>query len=134
VRVIDLYSVKPIDTATLVKATMETGHLVVVEDHWAEGGLGDAVLAALATDGGATMPPRFTHLAVREMPRSGKPDELLDHYGISAGTSPTRYAPPADRHKRLCHRMPGALRTERAPGILPRARRKTQAARCPCGA
>ncbi len=82
VRVIDLYSVKPIDAATLRKAADETGHLVVVEDHWREGGLGDAVLAALAADGGQA--PRFTHLAVREMPRSGKPDELLDHYGISA--------------------------------------------------
>ena len=82
VRVIDLYSVKPIDTAALRRAADETGHLVVVEDHWAEGGLYDAVLAALAGDGGSV--PRITHLAVREMPRSGKPDELLDHYGISA--------------------------------------------------
>ncbi len=82
VRVIDLYSVKPIDTATLRRAVEETGHLIVAEDHWPEGGLGDAVLAALASEGVTV--PRFTHLAVREMPRSGKPDELLDHYGISA--------------------------------------------------
>ena len=82
VRVIDLYSVKPIDAATLVKAAQETGHLVVVEDHWAQGGIGDAVLAALAEQGVA--PGKFTHLAVREMPKSGKPEELLDAAGISA--------------------------------------------------
>lgn len=82
VRVIDLYSVKPVDAETLIKASKETGHLIVAEDHWIEGGLGDAVLAALAgTDAAAV---KFTHLAVREMPRSGKPAELLDHYGISA--------------------------------------------------
>ncbi len=82
IRVIDLYSVKPIDAATLRRAADETGHLIVVEDHWAEGGLGEAVLAALAGDGKGL--PRFTHLCIREMPRSGKPDELMDHYGISA--------------------------------------------------
>jgi transketolase len=82
VRVIDLYSVKPIDADTLVKAAQETGHLIVVEDHWVEGGIGDAVLAALAAHGVAAK--KFTHLAVRDMPRSGKPEELLEHYGISA--------------------------------------------------
>lgn len=82
VRLIDLYSVKPVDVATLKKAAAETGHLIVAEDHWAEGGLGDAVLAALAEAGVTGF--RFTHLAVREMPRSGKPFELLEHYGISA--------------------------------------------------
>jgi transketolase len=88
VRVIDLYSVKPIDVSTLATAAKETRHLVVVEDHWAQGGLGDAVLAALAQaqsegtlDGEAA---RFTHLAVTEMPHSGKPDELMDAAGISA--------------------------------------------------
>ncbi len=79
VRVIDLYSVKPVDVEALTKAADETGHLVVVEDHWAQGGLGDAVLAALP---GKAF--KFSHLAVMEMPRSGKPEELLDHYGISA--------------------------------------------------
>lgn len=79
VRVIDLYSVKPIDADTLRRAAEETGHLIVVEDHWPEGGLGEAVLAALAGRAVA-----FTHLAVREMPRSGKPEELLDYHGISA--------------------------------------------------
>ncbi len=82
VRIIDLYSVKPVDTEAIVKAATETKHLIVVEDHWLEGGLGDAVLATLATAG--VPAPRFTHLAIREMPRSGKPEELLDHYGISA--------------------------------------------------
>jgi transketolase len=81
VRVIDLYSVKPIDVSTLAKAAKETHHLIVVEDHWAQGGLGDAVLAALAQAGEAA---KFTHLAVTEMPKSGKPDELLDAAGISA--------------------------------------------------
>jgi transketolase len=78
-RVIDCYSIKPIDGETLAAAAAETGHLVVAEDHWPEGGLGDAVLAALAGTEFA-----FTHLAVREMPRSGKPDELLAAYGIDA--------------------------------------------------
>jgi transketolase len=82
VRVIDLYSIKPIDVEALATAATETGHLVVCEDHWAEGGIGDAVVAALMADGCAL--PALTHLAVREMPRSGKPRELLDHFGISA--------------------------------------------------
>jgi transketolase len=82
VRVIDLYSVKPVDVETIKKAARETGHLVVAEDHWAEGGLGDAVLAALADE--PELKPRFTHLCIKEMPRSGKPEELLDYYGISA--------------------------------------------------
>ncbi|HVF10563.1 MAG TPA: transketolase [Abditibacteriaceae bacterium] len=82
IRVIDLYSVKPIDTATLQRAAQETGHLIVVEDHWRQGGIGEAVLAALVTSG--TPVPRFTHLAVSEMPKSGKPAELLDAAGISA--------------------------------------------------
>ncbi len=78
-RVIDCYSVKPLDAETLATAAAETRHLVVVEDHWPEGGLGEAVLAALAGTEFA-----FTHLAVREMPRSGKPEELLAAYGIDA--------------------------------------------------
>jgi transketolase len=88
IRVIDLYSVKPIDVAAIAKAARETRHIVVVEDHWREGGLGDAVLAALAEahagnqlDGDAA---RYTHLAVSKMPRSGKPMELLEDNGISA--------------------------------------------------
>jgi transketolase len=82
VRVIDLYSVKPIDVETLRKAARETGHLIVVEDHWKEGGLGEAVLAALAGD--PDVKPRFTHLAVHKMPTSGEPQELMDAQGITA--------------------------------------------------
>lgn len=80
IRVIDAYSVKPIDAATLTKAAKETKGLIVVEDHWSEGGLGDAVLNAFAE--GISIPIR--KLAVREMPGSGKPEELLEAAGISA--------------------------------------------------
>ena len=81
-RVIDLYSIKPLDEETLREAAKATdGRLVTAEDHWAEGGLGDAVLAALAeTD----RPPHLVKLAVREMPKSGKPEELLARAGIDA--------------------------------------------------
>ena len=81
-RVIDLYSIKPLDEATLRAAAEATnGHLVTVEDHWPEGGLGDAVVSALAdTDD----PPRVVKLAVREMPKSAKPEELLARSGIDA--------------------------------------------------
>ncbi len=83
VRVIDAYTVKPIDRNALVDAAKATGgRIVVVEDHWAWGGLGDAVVAALAEAGVAV--PRYRHLAVREMPGSAKPAELLDAAGISA--------------------------------------------------
>jgi transketolase len=82
-RVIDAYSVKPIDAATLSGALADTGLMVVVEDHWAEGGLGDAVLSALA-GGGAPLSGRVIKLAVTEMPGSGKPEELRDWAGISA--------------------------------------------------
>jgi transketolase len=85
VRVLDAYSVKPIDTAALVDAVRTTGgRLCVVEDHWVEGGLGEAVLAALAEAGVVSQIRRFVHLAVREMPASAKPDEQLDAAGISA--------------------------------------------------
>ncbi|MDQ5822443.1 MAG: transketolase [Actinomycetota bacterium] len=80
-RVIDLYSIKPIDTETLAAAAEATGRLVTVEDHWPEGGLGDAVLAALAD---ADVHAHVRKLAVTDMPRSGKPDELLNAYGIDA--------------------------------------------------
>jgi transketolase len=81
-RVIDLYSIKPLDEATLRAAAEATGgRLVTVEDHWPQGGLGEAVLSALAdTD----EPPRVVRLAVQEMPRSGKPEELLADAGIDA--------------------------------------------------
>ncbi len=82
VRVIDLYSVKPIDTKTLMEAAKETPVLIVVEDHWREGGLGDAVLDAFANGSGPL--PRVIKLAVKSMPGSGTPDELIDAAGISA--------------------------------------------------
>jgi transketolase len=81
-RVIDLYSVKPIDVETLRAAAEATGgRLVVAEDHWPEGGLGEAVLSAFAD---ADERPRMVHLAVSEMPTSGKPAELLAAAGIDA--------------------------------------------------
>ena len=81
-RVIDLYSVKPIDVDTLRAAAEATeGRLLTVEDHWPEGGLGEAVLSAFAD---ADERPRMIHLAVREMPTSGTPEELLAAAGIDA--------------------------------------------------
>jgi transketolase len=81
-RVIDLYSVKPVDGEALRAAADATGgRVLTVEDHWAEGGIGDAVLEALS-DGEA--PARVVRLAVREMPGSGKPAELLAAAGIDA--------------------------------------------------
>ena len=80
IRVIDLYSLQPIDRDGLVSAARATGgRLITVEDHYAVGGIGDAVAAAVA-DAGFTV----QRLAVREIPRSGKPEELLDRFGISA--------------------------------------------------
>jgi transketolase len=80
IRVVDLYSLQPIDAAALVQCARDTkGPMITVEDHYASGGIGDAVSAAIAPEG-------FTvrRLAIREIPRSGTPDELLDRYGISA--------------------------------------------------
>lgn len=80
IRVVDLYSLQPIDSATLTRCGTETGgRIVTVEDHYAAGGIGDAVAAAVAPAG-----LTVTRLAVREIPRSGKPGELLERYGISA--------------------------------------------------
>jgi len=83
VRVIDAYSIKPIDAGTVRRALDETGLLVVVEDHWSEGGLGDAVLDALAEDG-APLSGRVVKIAVTEMAGSGTAEELRDWAGISA--------------------------------------------------
>jgi transketolase len=80
-RVIDLYSVKPVDEATLVRAASETGALVTVEDHWFDGGLGDAVLGALAGTGTAA---KVHKLAVSVMPGSGKPEELIKQAEINS--------------------------------------------------
>ncbi|MFD5794329.1 transketolase [Streptomyces diastatochromogenes] len=81
VRVIDLYSVKPVDVATLRRAAEETGCLVTVEDHHEQGGLGDAVAEAF---GDGRPAPRLVRLAVRTMPGSAAPDEQLHAAGIDA--------------------------------------------------
>jgi transketolase len=81
-RVIDCYSVKPIDVATLVDSCASTGsRIVVTEDHYPAGGLGEAALSALAEAG---VSPRITHLAVQGLSQSGTPAELLEAAGISA--------------------------------------------------
>ena len=81
-RVIDLYSIKPIDAEALRAAAEATqGRIVTVEDHWPEGGLGDAVLAALCE---LDQPPRVVKLAVQGMPSSGTAEELLAAAGIDA--------------------------------------------------
>ena len=74
--------IKPLDGETLLAAAEATdGRIVTIEDHWPEGGLGEAVLAAFAD---ADEPPHVALLAVRELPSSGKPDELLAAAGIDA--------------------------------------------------
>ncbi len=79
-RVIDLFSVQPIDADTLRQAARDCGgNIITVEDHYAHGGIGSAVLGALAEDSA-----RVRQLAVRGIARSGKPAELLDRFGISA--------------------------------------------------
>jgi transketolase len=78
VRIIDLYSIKPVDAETLRQAAEDTGIIITVEDHFAEGGIGDAVREALSE-----RPVPVHSLAVRKMPRSGKPEELLEYEGIS---------------------------------------------------
>ncbi|MFD1660802.1 transketolase [Streptomyces caeni] len=83
VRVVDLYSVKPVDRATLREAADRTGCLLTVEDHREEGGLGDAVLDAFL-DGRPV--PRLVRLAVRTMPGSATPAEQLHAAGIDAGS------------------------------------------------
>jgi len=79
IRVVDLYCLQPIDAAALARCGRETGgRLITVEDHYAAGGVGDAVAAAVASAG-----LTVRRLAVPDIPRSGAPDELVDHYGIS---------------------------------------------------
>ena len=79
IRVIDLYSVQPLDEDTLRRAAAETGFIITVEDHYPAGGIGEAVGSALADAGTA-----IHSLAVRKRPMSGKPEELLDYEEISA--------------------------------------------------
>ena len=81
-RVVDCYTIKPIDAQTLRASASQTGLLVTIEDHWIEGGLGDAVLAALAD--GAALSGTVEKVAVTQMPGSGTPEELRDWAGISA--------------------------------------------------
>lgn len=82
-RVMDLYCVKPIDGKQFAEQLNAVGgNLVTVEDHYPEGGLGEAVLSALAEAGAS--PRKYVKLAVTGMPHSGKPDELLEAFGISA--------------------------------------------------
>ncbi|MEA2652303.1 MAG: transketolase [Chloroflexota bacterium] len=80
-RVVDLYTLKPIDAETVREAARDTGAIITVEDHWPEGGIGDAVLEVLAED---QPHPIVAKLAVRIMPGSGKPAELLAAAGIDA--------------------------------------------------
>ncbi len=83
IRLIDLYSVKPVDKLTLRQAAAETGgRIITVEDHWPEGGIGDAVLEAFATDKSAL--PHVVKLAVCGMPGSGTPAELMAAAGIDS--------------------------------------------------
>jgi transketolase len=80
IRVVDLYSLQPIDAGSLAQCAGETGgSLITVEDHYAAGGIGDAVASAVAGAGFTV-----TRLAVAEIPRSGTPEQLVDRYGISA--------------------------------------------------
>jgi len=78
IRVVDLYSIKPLDLETLLSCARETKALIVVEDHYAEGGIGEAVSAVLAGEQATVY-----SLAVRKMPKSGKPDELLAYEEIN---------------------------------------------------
>ncbi len=78
IRIIDLYSIKPIDAATLARSADDTGAVITVEDHVAEGGIGEAVRSALSEH-----PVSVYALAVRRVPKSGKPEELLDFEDIS---------------------------------------------------
>lgn len=77
IRVIDLYSISPLDIKTLKKAALETKAIITVEDHHPGGGIGEAVAAALSGS-------KVYSLAVNKIPKSGKPDELLEYEGISA--------------------------------------------------
>jgi transketolase len=78
-RVIDVYSVKPLDTGSVVEAARETGNIIVAEDHWAHGGLGAAVLETLAD---ADSDARVRRLAVHTRPTSRRPKEQLWRSGI----------------------------------------------------
>ena len=95
---IDLYSVKPVDVETLRAAAEATGRFVVAEDHWPEGGLGETVLSAFADSDES---PKVVHLAVREMPGSGKPAELLEGRRDRRGPHRSRRAQARRRSRRV---------------------------------
>ncbi|XP_078518177.1 transketolase-like protein 1 [Lissotriton helveticus] len=81
VRVVDPFTIKPLDAATIISSARATGgRIITVEDHYREGGIGEAVSAAVSGEPGILV----QHLAVNRVPRSGKPNELLDMFGISA--------------------------------------------------
>uniref|UniRef100_A0A8C4HAS2 Transketolase n=1 Tax=Dicentrarchus labrax TaxID=13489 RepID=A0A8C4HAS2_DICLA len=81
IRVIDPFTIKPLDASTILASARATGgKIITVEDHYKEGGLGEAVLSAVGEEPGIVV----TRLAVSGVPRSGKPQELLDMFGISA--------------------------------------------------
>lgn len=81
IRVVDLFTIKPLDSSTLVFCALQTGgRILVVEDHYPEGGIGEAVASAVSGERGIVV----KRLAVSGVPRSGKPEELLDVFGISA--------------------------------------------------
>jgi transketolase len=96
IRVIDLYSIKPIDAATLRQAADDTWAIITVEDHSAEGGIGEAVQSALANK-----PAPVYSLCVRKIPKSGKPDELLDFEGISVKAIITKVKDLAKARKKF---------------------------------
>jgi transketolase len=104
-RVLDLYSIKPIDKPALCAAARETAGIVVAEDHWPQGGLGEAVLAGLAAAGERA---RVVALGVGDMPLSGTPDELLRAAGIDcsaiAAAARELIAAPSDGHAQAHHR------------------------------
>jgi transketolase len=79
IRIIDLYSLQPIDSGSLLRCARETRRIITVEDHYAAGGIGDAVAACVAESGAVV-----ERLCVREIPRSGAPEQLVDRYGISS--------------------------------------------------
>uniref|UniRef100_A0A671USQ0 Transketolase n=1 Tax=Sparus aurata TaxID=8175 RepID=A0A671USQ0_SPAAU len=81
IRVIDPFTIKPLDASTILASARATGgRIITVEDHYKEGGLGEAVLSAVGEEPGIVV----TRIAVTSVPRSGKPQELMDLYGISA--------------------------------------------------
>ncbi len=101
-RVIDLYSIKPVDSKTLKKAARETGAIITVEDHFAEGGIGEAVRSALANE-----PVPVYSLCVRKIPRSGKPKELLEFEEISARAIVARVKKIAKKPGRVTRKKTG---------------------------